>query len=403
MGLHEAGNVQRCVHRMSRDRKKLLVACPRGRVFSGTTLSGYPSFLVPELSTHFDVEIADGLSVPKPGFSKRIRNRLQDLLGLRAFRYTTANVERARSWSDWLESRIAESQPDAVLSLFQMSVAFLKTSVPVFMYLDAVYRYKTILNPDEYCYDDLSVAERNDIDAVDHGSLKCCKRAFFMSSTIAETCKKLYPTYASKISTVGVGANIETKEAVGRRRVVDGGEVCILFVASSFERKGGDTALEACRLLRENGIRVRLRMLGDLPKQSRVSKHLAEHQDWIEYRGWVNKELEKDKAYYYDTLEESHIHLLPTRYDTNPHVICEANAYGIPTVARSIGGIPDVVLDRVTGILVSSSDPKDYADGIKQVIADYDIYSANARSLFIREQNWALVAGRIASEIHAAL
>jgi glycosyltransferase involved in cell wall biosynthesis len=41
--------------------------------------------------------------------------------------------------------------------------------------------------------------------------------------------------------------------------------------------------------------------------------------------------------------------LLPSRYESCPNVVLEAAALGIPTVARKVGGIPELVLDGDTG------------------------------------------------------
>jgi D-inositol-3-phosphate glycosyltransferase len=51
-------------------------------------------------------------------------------------------------------------------------------------------------------------------------------------------------------------------------------------------------------------------------------------------------------------------------------VAAEAQACGTPVVASAVGGLTTVVDDRVTGLLVASHEPHDYAQAFAQVIGD---------------------------------
>ena len=48
----------------------------------------------------------------------------------------------------------------------------------------------------------------------------------------------------------------------------------------------------------------------------------------------------------------------------------EAAASGKPVVATRVGGTPEAVLDRVTGLLVERGDPRALAEGIAELLAD---------------------------------
>jgi glycosyltransferase involved in cell wall biosynthesis len=79
------------------------------------------------------------------------------------------------------------------------------------------------------------------------------------------------------------------------------------------------------------------------------------------------------------------------------------NALGVPTVAREIGGIGDLVKEGESGELLDDLAPDRWTSAVVRVIADYDRYSRNARDVYLREQNWPIVAARIAGEIHEEL
>jgi len=58
------------------------------------------------------------------------------------------------------------------------------------------------------------------------------------------------------------------------------------------------------------------------------------------------------------------VFVLPSLSEATPVVILEAMASGLPVVATCVGGVPDVVLEDETGLLVAPSDPKGFADAI---------------------------------------
>ena len=54
-------------------------------------------------------------------------------------------------------------------------------------------------------------------------------------------------------------------------------------------------------------------------------------------------------------------------------VLIEAMELGLPIVASNVGGIPDVVVDSTSGILVPEKDPVALANAFKQLAADPEL------------------------------
>ena len=85
--------------------------------------------------------------------------------------------------------------------------------------------------------------------------------------------------------------------------------------------------------------------------------------------------------------------IVPSRCDGSPLVVCEAMAAGVPVVASRVGGLPELVEDGGSGLLVRPEDPEDLARAIVTLLLDPD----TARWLGARGQVLA------ATRSHAAL
>ena len=51
-------------------------------------------------------------------------------------------------------------------------------------------------------------------------------------------------------------------------------------------------------------------------------------------------------------------------HETSPHVILEAMNFGVPVVATAVGGIPELIQDRNTGILIQPDSPQQLIDAL---------------------------------------
>lgn len=66
----------------------------------------------------------------------------------------------------------------------------------------------------------------------------------------------------------------------------------------------------------------------------------------------------------------SQFFVLPSSSEGLPNAVMEAMAAGLPIVAFRVGGLPEIVEDGVTGILVEPGDVQGLADAIARVVAD---------------------------------
>lgn len=88
--------------------------------------------------------------------------------------------------------------------------------------------------------------------------------------------------------------------------------------------------------------------------------------------------------------------VIPSRQDNLPNTGLEAHACGTPIVAFKIGGLPDIVADRVTGALAEPFEPESLASAIRWVVSDEQRHQSLCSAARLRaEELWS--PARVAS------
>jgi len=73
------------------------------------------------------------------------------------------------------------------------------------------------------------------------------------------------------------------------------------------------------------------------------------------------------------TLKASAVLVVPSRMESIPWTIKEAFYLRVPVVATIVGGIPEIVEDKVTGILVPPENPSSLLSAINMVLSNKEI------------------------------
>ncbi len=72
-------------------------------------------------------------------------------------------------------------------------------------------------------------------------------------------------------------------------------------------------------------------------------------------------------------LKAADVMVMPSKIEGLPAVILEALAMGVPVVASSVGGIPDVITDESTGFCISSEESERYVEKIERILKDEEL------------------------------
>jgi glycosyltransferase involved in cell wall biosynthesis len=143
-------------------------------------------------------------------------------------------------------------------------------------------------------------------------------------------------------------------------------EPMLLYVGRLVPEKGQAVLLEALSLLRGRGVRVGATLVGEGPERGRLEA-LADRlgvRAHAHFTGALGQE--KIRELY----ERATVFCLPSFAEGVPCVLMEAMAMEIPVVSTFVAGIPELVENERTGLLVAPGRADLLADAIERLIAD---------------------------------
>ena len=163
----------------------------------------------------------------------------------------------------------------------------------------------------------------------------------------------------------------------------------ILFVGLLEGSKGEYDIIDAVKILKDKGINVRLRILGQFKRKEYENKYQSIIDDYkldsnVFHLGILKG---KDKR---DVFMDSDCFCFPTYFHSEsfPIVLIEAMQYGIPIIATPWRGIPDMVIDGINGLFVDIKAPSQIAEKISFLIKhpnEMQKLGINARERYVQE------------------
>ena len=214
---------------------------------------------------------------------------------------------------------------------------------------------------------------------VDHGSdnllRELCREAEFVVAVsdfsrdvLRETC----PDSVKKIERVYNGL---TMADFPQAAISSDGPLKIITIGRLIEFKGFHHLIEACAKLGEVGIEYECCIIGEGPWREQLEKLTSERgvSDHVEFAGVQTQEQVKSR------LRASDVFVLPCIVDSKgasdilPTVITESMACSLPIVSTQLVGVPEMVDDGETGILVEPGNVDALAEALKRLAGDHDL------------------------------
>jgi glycosyltransferase involved in cell wall biosynthesis len=143
----------------------------------------------------------------------------------------------------------------------------------------------------------------------------------------------------------------------------------LLFLARVEKNKGIYEAIETIQILQKKGMAVNLTVAGDGTELEPAKKYADEKGiPGITFAGYVTGK-EKIKVF-----NSADIYLFPSRHaEGMPTSVLEAMAFGLPVIARPVGGLANFFEDGKMGYMISTSDPQVFADFIEKLISNPEL------------------------------
>ena len=169
-----------------------------------------------------------------------------------------------------------------------------------------------------------------------------------------------------------VRCGVDDEQFTQRENFVPGKNFKVGVVGRLVEKKGIDTLIHAVALMKKKGVDVELYVAGSGPLESELTKLAGETKN-ISFLGSM---AHTDVAKFISSLDAF---VLPCKIDINgdmdgiPVVLMEAMLSGVPVISTKVSGIPELVIDEVTGLLVEVDNEEALAAAISRLRIDSEL------------------------------
>ncbi|HEV8539745.1 MAG TPA: glycosyltransferase family 4 protein [Nitrospiraceae bacterium] len=136
----------------------------------------------------------------------------------------------------------------------------------------------------------------------------------------------------------------------------------VLFAGRLEQGKGPDLFLEAAAHIQKHLPAAYFVMAGEGPLRSELEARATEGRLPLRFVGYQTEVL--------PLLRLSSAVVVPSRQEAFGRILIEAMAAQVPVIATRVGGIPEVCLDRKTGLLVPAEDPGALAAAVLETLSD---------------------------------
>jgi glycosyltransferase involved in cell wall biosynthesis len=175
-----------------------------------------------------------------------------------------------------------------------------------------------------------------------------------------------------KIHLVYHGIDLDRFAPSDKVRIQAEGMPLILSVGRLVPKKGFGDLIAACDLLQKGGIRFRCVIVGEGPLRSTLEADIARRglADLVMLKGAMTHAGLLTFYREADVFALAPCIVADGDRDGIPNVIVEAMASGVPVVSTMVSGIPELVQDDVTGLLVPPESPRELAEAMRRLLGD---------------------------------
>jgi glycosyltransferase involved in cell wall biosynthesis len=168
----------------------------------------------------------------------------------------------------------------------------------------------------------------------------------------------------------------------------------LLYVGTFTVPKGVDVLIDACNMLKSEGIHFSLSLVGAGPLELQLRQKVETLNLQQEIR-FIGKIGHNNLGEFYQNAD---LVCVPSINDPLPTVVLEALVRGTPVVASDVGGIPFMIKSGYNGVLVPSADPKALADAMRDIAIHretLDKLASNVLDSVFPRFSWSFIGERL--------
>jgi len=199
---------------------------------------------------------------------------------------------------------------------------------------------------------------------------------------------------AAKLKIVRCG--VDAEQFSRRLGFVANEVVKIGLVGRLVEKKGIDTLIKAVTLVKQKGLSFELLIAGSGPLDNELAqlvKTLGLDSTEVQFLGAMPH---AEVAAFITSLD---MFVLPCKQDSYgdmdgvPVVLMEAMLSGVPVISTELSGIPELVINEITGLLVKPNNETALADAIIRLVNDETLRQEMIANAINKVQNDFSLAG----------
>jgi len=183
--------------------------------------------------------------------------------------------------------------------------------------------------------------------------------------------------YREKVKVVHCGVDTEVFRARSHETPYEKGEnpFIILCVGTLHEVKGQPYLIEACRLLQERGYNFECHFVGEGPDRTSLNELVEQAglSGKVRFHGRLTRDEIARLLMDADVLTAPSVPTSDGRREGIPVVLMEAMGSGVPVIASNLSGIPELVNDKLTGLLVQPRDATALAAALERYLNDPEL------------------------------
>ena len=168
----------------------------------------------------------------------------------------------------------------------------------------------------------------------------------------------------------------------------------VLYSGRLDARKGVEDFVSCARYVCREKPEVKFVVAGDGPLSTNMKRwvHTANLAANFRFTGFVNQ---KTLLQYY---REASVYVLPSFYEGMPLTLLEAMSCGTPCIATNVPGSSEVVINNVTGFLVSPGNPSQLAEATLKLLKDEQLrkeMGMKARKRVLEYYDWNITVDKL--------